>query len=146
MADRMSFEDWSAILAVLNRYAEMVDTRSWQLAEQVFTDDATGAYGGENIVGGPGALVAFFRSRLDGCGPTQHLLGNYSIGVHGDEAQARCSARMHHQGAGERAGLEPYEAFGDYEDLLVRTADGWRIRRRSLTIRMSRGDPAVLHG
>ncbi len=131
------------VLQILNRYAEMVDSRQWSLADKIFTEDAIGRYS-DGEVSGRDELIASIRARLGGCGPTQHLLGNYMIEVTRDQAVTSCSARIFHMGAGAREKLGPYESFGDYRDILVRTPSGWRIKERRLTIRMRRGDRSVL--
>ena len=38
-------DDRTAIIAVLNRYADACDTRDWALFERVFTPDVTSDYG-----------------------------------------------------------------------------------------------------
>jgi hypothetical protein len=47
-------------------------------------------------------------------------------------------------GAGDRAGLAPYEAIGVYRDQLVQTSEGWRITHRKFDVHISTGDIAVL--
>ena len=143
MSEPANFQDWIGVVEVIDRYAEMVDGRDWSLAEKIFTQDAVGDYRAGPITG-RAEIVAYIRKHLGGCGPTQHLLGNYRIEVEADRATAVTYARMFHMGAGPRADLEPYEGFGEYSDVLVRTPDGWRISRRKLTVRMSRGDRSVL--
>jgi hypothetical protein len=143
LSKRPSFEDWPAIQQVLNSYARMVDLRECRLADEIFTPNVRGTYSVGEIFG-RAALIAHFRTRLDGCGPTQHLLGNYVIEVRRDKASAACDVRMFHQRAGPRANLEPYEGYGTYYDLLVKTPDGWRIEERELKVRMTRGDRGVL--
>lgn len=143
MSNTPKFEDWVGIVDVLNRYAEALDSRDWALMEQVFTPDANGTYGGGERIG-RGELIANFRRNLGGCGPSQHLLGNYKVEVNGDTARATCRVRVYHTGLGERAKLEPYEMWGFYHDELVRTKEGWRIKHRTLTSAISRGDRNVL--
>ncbi|TVZ02184.1 nuclear transport factor 2 family protein [Trebonia kvetii] len=138
--------DRAAIVDVVSRYTYSLDERDWTLLDQVFSADAVGRYGGP---GGPplegrDAIVAFIRSFLDGCGPTQHLLGNHMVEVAGEEATARCKARVYHHGAGERAALTPYECFGVYRDRLRRTAEGWRITERVFDVQLAVGDIAIL--
>ena len=48
-----------------------------------------------------------------------------------------------HQGAGERADAT-YEVLGYYHDAFTRTADGWRMTRREIEMRMQFGDFSVL--
>jgi hypothetical protein len=103
---------------------------------------ATARYGVP--LNGRPAIVTSIRGFLGGCGPSQHLLGNYEIRVDGDQAEAAMKARVIHVGAGQRAGLAPYEAIGVYRDRLVRTSEGWRIIHRGFDVQISLGDIEVL--
>jgi uncharacterized protein (TIGR02246 family) len=134
--------DRHAIIAVLNRYATCLDTRDWSGLDEVFHPDATAYYGAR--LEGRAAIVASIRGFLGGCGPSQHMLGNYQIRVTGDQAATATKARVIHVGAGQHAGLTPYEAIGVYLDQLVRTPDGWRITHREFAVDISIGDMGVL--
>ena len=48
-----------------------------------------------------------------------------------------------HFGKGEHAG-KSFESWIEYADELVRTARGWRSRRRVATPMMNRGDASLL--
>ena len=134
--------DRQAIIAVLNRYATCLDSRDWHGLDEVFHPDATAQYG--RPVNGRAEIIESIRGFLGGCGPSQHLLGNYEVHIVGDHAEAVTKARVIHVGAGPRAGLTPYEAIGVYRDRLVRTSDGWRITHRTFDVHISIGDIAVL--
>jgi SnoaL-like domain len=131
-----------AIIGVLNSYATCLDARDWSGLNEVFDPDATAVYG--RRLEGRSAIVDSIRGFLGGCGPSQHLLGNYEIDIDGDNAESVTKARVIHVGAGSRAGLTPYEAIGVYRDRLVRTSDGWRITHRTFDVHISIGDIAVL--
>lgn len=131
-----------AIIDVLNTYATCLDTRDWLGLNNVFHPDANATYG--VTLSGRAAIVDSIRSFLGGCGPSQHLLGNHQISIDGDHAESSTKARVLHVGAGERAGLTPYEAIGVYHDRLLRTADGWRIIHRHFDVQVSIGDINVL--
>jgi hypothetical protein len=132
-----------AIIDVLNAYATCLDTRDWLGLNDVFHPQAVGIYGA--ALTGRTAIVDSIRSFLDGCGPSQHLLGNYQIAIDGDEAQSSTKARVLHVGAGERANLIPYEAVGVYRDRHLRTNEGWRIINRHFDVQISIGDINILH-
>lgn len=144
--DTKEIPDRDAIVEVVNRYTYGLDERDWTLLDHVFAPDAVGRYGGSEsaLLEGRETIVAAIRSFLDGCGPTQHLLGNHVVKIQGDEASAWCKARVYHYGAGERASLTPYECFGVYSDRLIRTAEGWRITDRSFDVQHEVGDIAIL--
>jgi len=141
-----SDSDRDAVTDVVNRYAYALDGRDWALLDDVFTADAVARYGGPDSprLEGREAIVSSIRSFLDGCGPSQHLLGNHTVVVDGDVAVATCAARVFHYGAGERATLTPYECFGVYRDRLRRTSRGWRIADRTLEVHLELGDIAIL--
>jgi 3-phenylpropionate/cinnamic acid dioxygenase small subunit len=136
----VSNDHWE-IVAVQNRYAEACDTRNFDLFESVFTEDALTEYVTQERMG-RAERIASIRSHLGGCGPTQHLLGNYDVEVDGDEARASCYVAATHVGK-ERPDLT-YDMFGIYRDRLVRTPQGWRIAHRSLEIFHERGTREVL--
>jgi SnoaL-like domain len=130
------------IISVLNRYATCLDSRDWSGLDEVFHPDATASYG-VPLDGRP-AIVESIRGFLGGCGPSQHLLGNYEVRVEDDHAEAVTKARVIHVGSGQRAGLAPYEAIGVYRDQLVLTSEGWRITHREFDVHISLGDIEVL--
>ena len=134
--------DQQAIVDLLNRYATCLDHRDWDGLDTVFAADVTGDYGA--VLAGRARVVGMISGLLEGCGPTQHLLGNHVIDIDGDTARAATQARVIHTGAGERAGLTPYESIGAYHDVLYRTADGWRITHRRFAVRISIGDISIL--
>jgi SnoaL-like domain len=135
--------DRIAIVELVDRYATCLDNRDWSGLEDVFHPDAKGHYG--RLTEGRRAIIASIRSFLGGCGPSQHLLGNYKVEVDGDHARSSTQARVIHLGSGDRAHLTPYEAIGTYRDEHVRTPRGWRIISRHFDVRISIGDVGVLH-
>ena len=135
-------QDRAEVFDVLNRYAEAADRRDWPLYDQVFTSDATADYGMSKLTGRQ-AIVNLIRKNLGGCGPTQHLLGNHTAEIDGDEARASCRVRAFHRGAGDHS-ADTYEILGTYHHELVRTADGWRTRQLRMDIAAELGTRDVL--
>ena len=82
-------DDRFAIIATLDCYSECLDTRDWARLEQVFTEDVEMDFG-EWKKEGLEEVTKTIRSYLDGCGPSQHLLGNYRIQLDGDHASSKC--------------------------------------------------------
>lgn len=134
--------DHAAILALLARYSTALDTRDWALLDQVFTDDLV-YDAGEWITHSRADWLARLRPYLEGCGPTQHLLGNYRIELDGDTAQSAVYVRAFHVGTRELA-TTTYEMMGEYRDRLVRTPAGWRSRHRTLRLQWEQGSRSVL--
>lgn len=135
-------DDRFAIIATLDRYAECLDRRDWAGLADVFTEDVEIDWV-EWQQRGLDAATTSIRSYLDGCGPSQHLLGNYRIELAGDRATSRHYCRVMHMGKGLQAG-KTYESWIEYADELVRTNEGWRSRRRVCRAMMEQGDRAVL--
>lgn len=90
-------------------------------------------YGGEYRLEGRDQVVGMIRSLLDGCGPTQHLLGNFRVTVEKDVATCACYVRAAHAGRGEQVS-QIYEVWAEYRDQLVRTPEGWRISERRMVV------------
>ena len=135
-------DDRFDIIAALDRYAECLDTRNWQGLADVFTEDVDmdfGVWRAHDLDGVRSNIRAF----LDGCGPSQHLLGNYRISLDGDAASSRCYCRVMHHGKGEHSG-KTFESWIEYSDELVRTERGWRSRKRIARAQMNQGDASLL--
>ena len=137
-----ALEDRILIVALLDRYAEALDSRRWELLEQVFAPDVDFDFGEWRARSLPEA-VATIRSYLDGCGPSQHLLGNYRVEVEGDRARSRVYVRASHTGVGRAAGL-CYEMAGEYADELRRTPQGWRSVARTARVFFELGSREAL--
>lgn len=78
-----SCQDRDSVADVVNRYAYALDNRQWTVLDDVFTTDAVARYGTPKSpqLNGRENIVASIRSFLDGCGPSQHLLGNHLIEI-----------------------------------------------------------------
>jgi hypothetical protein len=74
---------------------------------------------------------------------TQQLYGNFVITVSGDTATARSYLVGHHRVAGLGGG-EEMTLRAAYEDGLVRTAEGWRIRATTLRVLSLVGNAEIL--
>ena len=141
--DLKTLIDKMEVIDVLVRYATACDTRDWGLYDRVFMPDVQADYGGPNGFNNRKATVAMIRSMLGGCGPSQHLLGNYRITIDGDTAESVCYVRVFHAGIGPAEG-KTFEVWGEYRDRLVRTAEGWRIARRTMVANWTQGSFDVL--
>ena len=135
-------DDRFAIIATLDRYSECLDTRDWPRLSEVFTADVDMDFEAWRQQG-LDEVTATIRSYLDGCGPSQHLLGNYRIELDGDRASSKCYCRVMHMGKGAHEG-KTYETWIEYTDELVRTAEGWRSHKRVARAQMHQGDPSLL--
>ncbi|MGD9598261.1 MAG: nuclear transport factor 2 family protein [Steroidobacteraceae bacterium] len=119
------------IARAIHAFARAMDARDWGALDAVLVADATADLG-MGPVKGRAAIVAFMRTFLDDCGPTQHLIGNLDVDVDGDRATSRCYVSDTHQGAGAKAHLT-FSTLGEYHDDWARL-DGrwWLVHRRKL--------------
>lgn len=126
---------------VLITYTRLCDERDWSLIDRVFAPAATADYGGHPLPNRD-KILRMLQRHLGGCGPTQHLLGNFSV-QHSTPPATRVAVRAAHRGAGPRAQLT-YECLGHYEDRWCFTPEGWRIEHRRMVVDLEFGDRAVL--
>lgn len=129
---------------VVNRYARACDERDWAAIDEVFSEDASADYGGWHLRD-RAAIVAMLRAHLDGCGPTQHLLGNLQVEVNGDLVASRVYVRAAHRGQGDLS-TQTYECLGEYRDRWTHTGIGWRIAHRAMVVNHELGLRSVLRG
>jgi SnoaL-like domain len=122
MSDRMEISD------LLARYSAAIDGRRWDDLDALFTDDAVIDY--SEMGGIRGSLAeqkAFLASVMPSFAGFQHLTATSTFDIDGDTARVRTICFNPMVVTDERqvlfCGLW-------YRDVLVRTADGWRIRER----------------
>ena len=123
-------EDRQDISELLVRYATGIDRRDWPLFRTVFTDDCELDYGEIGTWQGVDAVTEFMDKTHAMAGHTLHRLTNQVIAVDGDNATARTYIDAVIMFGDNQAGVN---AWGFYDDEVVRTADGWRIARRRFT-------------
>ena len=125
-------------------YATSLDTKDWVALNSVFDKFATAEYGSDSIglkikSSSRNEIVSMCKSSLNGCGFTQHLLGNFIINIDNEHATSKCYARVYH------AGLEPnekefYEMFGEYIDDWRLIDNSWFIIHRKLIVNFEKGN------
>jgi len=115
---------------VLVRYATGIDRRDWELFRRCFTDDLHADYEGVALWKGVAEITDYMQAAHADMGHTMHRLSNMAISVDGDRATARTYVDAVLMAADGQSGVNP---VGFYDDELVRTEDGWRIRRRTFT-------------
>lgn len=136
--------DRQAIVDLLMRYATALDTQNWPLLEQCFFPDAVADYGEKagRHEGYP-AIEKAVRFFLEGLDSSQHLLGNYVVEIEGDHATTTCYLHAQHY-LEETKGGDTYTVGGTYEDKIIRTGEGWRIKHRKLTATWVEGNPDLI--
>ncbi|RJG18998.1 nuclear transport factor 2 family protein [Massilia cavernae] len=128
---------------VLCRYTRACDQRDWPAMDEVFIEEASAEFGSGYRLQGREPIVAMIRGHLDGCGPSQHLLGNLVVDVNGAAIDSRVYVRAAHRGAGSMRDLT-YESLAEYQDRWTLTPAGWRIAHRRMVISHETGRRDIL--
>jgi hypothetical protein len=121
--------DKEQIAEVLIRYATGIDSKDWPLLRSCWTDEIDVDYQQLGHFTSPDALTDVMRQLHENMGPTYHRLSNFVISVEGDRATVRSYVHAVLM-------LQPdddtnwVDALGHYDDVFVRTTDGWRINKR----------------
>jgi hypothetical protein len=128
--DLQELSDRQEIVDVITRYTRAVDTRSWDDLDQVFTEDAVMDY---SPVGGPTDVPAVVKpwiaKGLAGFDRYQHIIGQVSIELAGDEARATAYFTNPMVSVDPDGNETLWEVGGYYRHELRRTAEGWRSTR-----------------
>jgi SnoaL-like domain len=123
--------DEREITALLTRYATGIDTRDWPLFEACFAEDARTDYGNFGQWTSAAQITDFMQRAHAEVGHTLHRLSNFVISVQGQSAVARSYVdALLMPGT---TGGDIHRGIGYYDDELVRTAQGWRIKLRRFT-------------
>ncbi len=138
-----SLVDERDIVRVALRYARALDTKDWALLDEVFLPDATAELGSRTLLEGIEAIRRRIRTALEALDASQHLVGNHEVDVVADTATHRCYVQAQHVRRAAPGGPN-YIVAGIYEDRLVRTATGWRIAHRTLSVTWTEGNLAVV--
>jgi hypothetical protein len=139
----MSERDKAAIIEVLNLYGFALDAHQWDLFDRVFTDDVVAEFGpaGAAWTGLANFKRSFaqFHDRLDN---HQHTMMGQLVKVDGDKAYAFSYGNwlLVRDAATEGS---TWTGTGWYDDELVRTEHGWRIRHRVCRLVSWTGNPSV---
>jgi hypothetical protein len=123
-------QDYEEIKALYARYNQGSDFRDAELFLSAFAEDAVMTRGGRDIVGIE-ALRADRAERYQGkTGDVgrRHMNGSFLISATKNGAEARTYYLLLDVTVRPPAMI----ASGYYEDVFVRTTDGWRIQRRTL--------------
>ena len=149
--------DYSAIRDLALRYCAAVDRHDWRLLGEVFvpgatvsvTDttasmpDTTSDGARSRLMKGIDEILARYRRGLSKLDATHHMVTNHEITVESDSARHSCLVHAQHVRR-DAAGGPHFTIGGRYEDQLIRTPHGWRIRHRELVVTWTEGNPRVL--
>lgn len=129
ISDRLAVED------LLFRYSRAIDTRNFDLLDEVFTPDGVADYTSSGGIRGTLAEVKeWLGAALGVFTVVQHLITNVAVDFAGDEARSTCYMinPLGYPAEGDKT--EMIFCGGLYHDQLVRTAEGWRIRERVIEL------------
>jgi hypothetical protein len=122
-------DDKALIAEVLIRYATGIDSKSWALFRSCWTDEIDVDYQQLGRFDSADALTEVMTRLHENMGPTYHRMSNFVIAIDGDRATVRSYVHAVLM-------LQPddptnwVDALGHYDDVFVRTPDGWRISQR----------------
>ncbi len=133
--------DRDAITDLAIAYTWALDTKNLDALRDVFLPDATAMLRGVACTG-VDEIIARIGGAILRLDHTQHLVGNHQVIVDGDTATHRCHLQSQHVKAGTEGG-DNYIVGGHYDDQVVRTPDGWRIRHRVMQQTWTEGNPNV---
>jgi len=138
--DLQELSDRQEIVDLITRYTRAVDTRSWDDLDAVFTEDAVLDY---SPVGGPAdvpaAVKPWIAKGLAGFDRYQHVIGQVSIELAGDEARATAYFTNPMVAVDPEGREKLWEVGGYYRHELRRTAEGWRSARMLDDVVWTRG-------
>ena len=141
--------DRAAISDTVIAYATGLDRRDWALYRSIFCDDLEMEFTSVGIRAGTYSADAWVRSAqrlFAGFSATQHTSSNHVHVLRGDTASCTSSMQAEHfvaPGPDIAAGAERWTIGGYYENELVRTSAGWKLRRVALHVTWSTGNPEV---
>jgi hypothetical protein len=126
--------DRTQIGETIHRYPVSIDSRDWKLFRPIFTDEI------DVYLGLPTSKLTLrtvnadkFTEQVRGIitrfDVTQHFLTDYHIDINGNEAVCMSYMQARHF----KAGQPTWDLGGYYTYHLIRTGEGWKIPRYTLT-------------
>lgn len=131
----MKLQDISDKLEInelLARYCHALDQKDWDAFQAIFLSDAVldfTAFGGPK--GSPAELQEFFTPILSSLSSTQHTVSTVKVDLVGDNASARSAAIVPMTAKTPEGNESTFVSGLWYEDNLVRTQGGWKIKSRT---------------
>ena len=124
--------DREEIAQVIVNYGLAFDMQDWALHRSVFTDeiemDFSASIGDGLVTMAADAWVEGVKPFFANLEGTQHIAMPLVIEIDGDEAYVRSLLNASHHLPNDRGGAVQ-TMVGYYDNWLVRTEDGWRIRK-----------------
>jgi hypothetical protein len=136
-AEMRRLTDRNEIIAVFDRFGAAADMRDWDLMRDVFTPDAvldhTAAHEADaaydSVWDGFDMLLDKVRTGSERHAVTHHVITNHNIKLDDDRASVVANMLQVHADVQPDGTQSAQIQQGWYLTELVRTKDGWRIRR-----------------
>lgn len=136
-------QDKFDIIELLNLYAVLLDSHRWDLFDLIFTDDVEADFGHARVMWSDlGGLKSHFATFHEQFSSHQHQMVGHVVTVDGDRAHAFSYGNWLLE-RDMADGESSWRGTGWYDDELVRTEGGWRIRRRTVRLVSWTGNPFV---
>lgn len=124
ISDRFEITD------LLNDYCTAIDTKDIDTLDHIFTETARIDF---SKAGGPNAdlktIKKFLKENL-GDLPRQHMISNFKIKIHNDQADVRCLC-FNPLELPKQENVSQVMLWGLwYHDVCIRTPSGWRIQQK----------------
>jgi uncharacterized protein (TIGR02246 family) len=126
---------------LLADYCYAVDDGDARAVAAVFDEQGELDVGNGVVIRGLPQLTEFFERRLAHYSSSSHHISNVRVRLDGGRAAALCYVYARIWPIGD---AEAGEIWARYEDDIVATAEGWRIRRRSIRAAGWHGFPAFV--
>ena len=133
----LTIQDEHDISKVIVRYATGIDRRDYQLFRSCFADDAACVYAPTVRWSSADAITEFMEEIHRDLGETLHRMTNIVI----SEVAAGATVRTYVDVIlMRRDGTLFMDADGYYDDLMVKTQHGWKIKTRNFTLVQFKGE------
>jgi hypothetical protein len=132
----LSLEDEHNIAKVIVRYATGIDRRDYKLFRSCFTDDAACDYAPKVRWSSGDGITAFMEEMHRNLGETLHRMSNIVISETAEGAAVRTYVDVILMWPD---GTLNMDADGYYDDLMVKTGEGWKIKTRRFTLVQFKG-------
>ncbi|OCL11105.1 hypothetical protein AOQ84DRAFT_353204 [Glonium stellatum] len=132
LGDNPDTADYIAIRQTLSAYPFAIDSKNFDALTNFFTEDVIANYSTPiNVLNGLNAVKTALSASLASV-HTQHALTTQLINIDGPQtASSKTYFTASHFGLGVYEG-EILTAWGRYEDGLIKTSEGWRVKTRTL--------------
>ena len=138
----MSCDDTTTIIQLLNLYGFAVDAQRWDLFDGIFTSDVEADFSESAHWYDLDTFKRDFAVFHDPFNSTQHSMMNHLVQVDGDTAHSFTNGtwRLVRKATD---GSPLWDGSGWYDDELIRTKEGWRVKHRTCRIVWWTGNPQV---